>query len=234
MPKTNKYAFVVFVDPDEDAYEVKAHLIDWLTSRHYCAAISPLHDKDVWTAEDVESWIRSQVRLYAGGYQGEQYFSLIDWNADTYQRPKRRAYDKEERRFIEIAAEEVKIPHVGDLKKPHYHVYIKLDYSTTAVAMIQKFSELHVTYFEEVNSERGYLRYLAHLDNPEKARYSVIDCVSLGGVDISPLYSTSEAEKRELYGAIFKLINDYKPYNVFQLVELVKEDYKMLCEVKGL
>lgn len=233
MPKTNKYAFVVFVDPDEDADEVFGNLVDFLTSNHFSAAISPLHDKDVWTPEEVQSWIESQISLYSGGYQGETYMRSIDWNAPFYTRPPRRSWQKQEHRWIEIPEEKVTIPHPDDLKKPHFHVYVRLDYSMTAIQMIEKFAKLKVTYFEPVNSERGYIRYLAHLDNPEKFRYNILDVCTLGGVDISPIFQQTEQDKINMYADLFHLIEKYKPKNVFQLTKLAVEDYKMFCEVKG-
>lgn len=236
MPKTNKYAFVVFVDDDENTeypFLVRAHLVDWLTARHFSAVISPLHSEDVWTAEDVHSWIESQIRLYGGGYKGQAYFSTVDWNAESYMRPERREWDRNEYQWHTLPPERVRIPKVGDKKKAHYHVYVKLDYSCSAVQMIEKFEQLGVHYFEPVNSERAYIRYMCHLDNPDKARYSVEQVISLGGIDISPLYVQSEADRRELVGAIYKLIKERRPYNVYELSQQCFGDWRMLCEVKG-
>jgi len=37
---------------------------------------------------------------------------------------------------------------------------------------------------EYVKSSRGYVRYLAHLDDPDKAQYDRADIVALGGADL--------------------------------------------------
>jgi hypothetical protein len=60
----------------------------------------------------------------------------------------------------------------GSLKKPHYHVVLMFDGPTTqkrANEIIEPFCGTKSA--EYVKSLRGYVRYLIHLDNPEKAQY---------------------------------------------------------------
>lgn len=71
----------------------------------------------------------------------------------------------------------------GEVKKAHYHVLLKFDgkkCTDTVKEICQSFGGVGC---ETVQSFRGYARYLCHLDNPEKAQYSVDDVKSFGGVD---------------------------------------------------
>lgn len=71
----------------------------------------------------------------------------------------------------------------GEPKKPHYHVMLMFEgpkSSAQAKAVIATFGGIGC---EVINSTRGYARYLCHLDNPEKHRYSPSDVQQFGGVD---------------------------------------------------
>lgn len=71
----------------------------------------------------------------------------------------------------------------GEPKKPHYHVLVMFEGPKSqkqARAIFQTFGGVGC---EIVNSERGYARYLLHLDNPEKAKYKREDIISFAGAD---------------------------------------------------
>lgn len=82
----------------------------------------------------------------------------------------------------------------GEDKKAHYHVmamYEGVKSSDQAKAFFTSFGGVGC---EVVNSVRGYARYLCHLDNPEKAQYSVNDIKSFGGADYMHIIGT-QADK---------------------------------------
>lgn len=49
--KTRTYNIIAYTER-----RTRADIVHWLESQHVCAAVSPLHDSDVWTKEDVEQW----------------------------------------------------------------------------------------------------------------------------------------------------------------------------------
>ena len=55
---------------------------------------------------------------------------------------------------------------------------------------------------EYVKSLRGYVRYLIHLDNPEKAQYSPSEIVALNGADLGDLLKLNQFDKYRLIGEI--------------------------------
>ena len=70
----------------------------------------------------------------------------------------------------------------GTLKKPHYHVLLMFDGVKTREQADRIFDQIHGVGREEIQSVRGYARYLTHLDNPEKYQYKEpVRC--LGGAD---------------------------------------------------
>ena len=71
----------------------------------------------------------------------------------------------------------------GEKKKEHYHVLVMFDSVKTREQALEVFIDIGGVGCEVVNSIRGYARYLCHLDNPEKAQYSVDDVKALSGGD---------------------------------------------------
>lgn len=71
----------------------------------------------------------------------------------------------------------------GSHKKDHYHVMLIFD-SVKTVAQAQDIRDsIGGVGWEKVGSQRGYIRYLCHLDNPEKAQYKKEDVKAFGGLD---------------------------------------------------
>lgn len=71
----------------------------------------------------------------------------------------------------------------GTPKKPHWHVLVMFN-SPHTEAQAQELSNLcSGVKVQQVKDVVGMSRYLCHLDNPEKAQYSVSDVVALGGAD---------------------------------------------------
>lgn len=213
MAKSNVNAFVVW---DESMPLVQ--LVDFLTINHYAAVISPLHDKDTYTAEDCKRWRESQELLH-GVY--------IDEHATTWERPTGELRTNELGAVVKVTKTE-RVPQVGDLKKPHRHVLVMLDYSAPLQTWLNNFAPLDIHYMEIVKSKRGYMRYLCHLDNPDKARYLTSDVISLGGVDISCIYEKTQRDADNLEIAILNAIVEHKLSDVTKLQNyLLHESHNM-------
>lgn len=63
----------------------------------------------------------------------------------------------------------------GDLKKPHFHVLLMFTSVKSKEQAQLLFSQVGCVGCEIVSSKVGYARYLCHLDDPEKAKYSTSD-----------------------------------------------------------
>lgn len=71
----------------------------------------------------------------------------------------------------------------GELKKPHWHVMLMFEGKKSVEQAILVFDKIGGVGCDVVQSQRGYARYLCHLDNPEKFQYSSDDVCSFGGAD---------------------------------------------------
>lgn len=140
-------------------------LLSFLDGLHVMCAVSPVHDKDVYTSEDVRKWVDKRI------------------DPDYYQ-------------FISEDLEKVRelAPRVGDRKKPHVHVLLKFDGPKSRESLSElmaPFVSISPTKWEKVEKFGSYLRYLAHLDTPEKHQYSALDVKGFGGLDMSELVKQS-------------------------------------------
>lgn len=213
MPKTNVRGFIIY----EESMPLE-RLIGFLTINHFAAVISPTHDKDTYTKEDVAQWRKSQEELH-GVY--------IPEDAKTWERPTGEQRVNGSGQVVKVT-ETRDVPQVGALKKPHRHVYVMLDYSATLGTWLNLFAPLDIHYLEEIRSKRGYLRYLCHLDNPEKARYNIHDVIQLGGVDITCIYEKTQRDATNLELTILNVITANRCTSVGRLQRILLEEEKNL------
>lgn len=71
----------------------------------------------------------------------------------------------------------------GERKKPHYHVMLMFEGKKSKDQVKVIFDKIGGVGFETVQSQRGYARYLKHLDNPEKHQYTDKEVECFCGAD---------------------------------------------------
>ena len=121
----------------------------------------------------------------------------------------------------------------GEIKKPHYHVMLMIEGVKTKEQVQSVFNSIGGVGCEVVQSVRGYARYLCHLDNPEKHRYSESDVCSLSGADYRSVIGLAS----DKYKALGEMQDFCEQYNVMSFYLLSKyarshrEDwYRILCD----
>lgn len=100
----------------------------------------------------------------------------------------------------------------GNIKKHHYHVIIVSDGPITQKRANEILEPLNGTKSAEyVKSLKGYVRYLAHLDNPEKAQYDPAEIVALNGADLTEMLRPSLSD---VYGMIGEVMSFCEENNI--------------------
>lgn len=118
----------------------------------------------------------------------------------------------------------------GITKKPHYHVIIMTDGPITqkrANDIIAPFGGTQSA--EYVQSLRGYVRYLAHLDerDPNKARYDPTEIIALNGADIENVLKCKPTDDRkQLVGEIMRFCEEHKVFEFSALVHFAVNEQK--------
>ena len=106
----------------------------------------------------------------------------------------------------------------GEPKKAHYHVMLMYDGVKTKEQVSEVFNAINGVGVEVVNTIRGYARYLCHLDDPNKARYSITDVIALSGADYQSLISLPS----DKYAIIREMIRYCKENNILAYSELLE------------
>ena len=110
----------------------------------------------------------------------------------------------------------------GEVKKPHRHGILCFDSLKSYKQVVNLVSQLGVGHAVVCESFRNSLRYLCHLDHPNKALYLVSDIVTFGYADLSALYIKSDIEMDEDLLLIFSYIEQEEIYEFSVLVDFIR------------
>lgn len=110
----------------------------------------------------------------------------------------------------------------GELKKAHYHVMLIFDgVKTTEQAQAIRDAVGGVGW-ERIASQRGYIRYLCHLDNPEKHQYSKQDVKSFGGLNYMSMVSLP-TDVDAMLDDMTRFIDDNKVFSFRQFASYCRD-----------
>lgn len=115
----------------------------------------------------------------------------------------------------------------GSPKKPHYHVMILFD-NSRARSTARRVNLMcgGNGHFEQILSRRGYVRYLCHLDDPDKYQYAPEAVRAFCGADYSK-ESMSVMQRKNLDNDMFcdivKFCKDNHVIAYYQLVDYCME-----------
>lgn len=167
-------------------------LIGFLASLNVPVAVSPVHDKDWYTYEDVRKWIKRR-------FDPDNYEYMPDMTLEE----------------IEDMA-----PKVGDLKKPHIHVLFRMPARRNRqyyTELVSDFMTIPETKWERVDDIDKYTCYLVHLYNEDKFHYPITSVLCLSGFDGSALLDMTDNERENVYDYINEQIHELGLRYYYQL-----------------
>ena len=94
----------------------------------------------------------------------------------------------------------------GSKKKPHYHVVLVFEGKKSFSQIKAIADELKAPIPQKVESLRGMMRYLIHMDNPEKYQYTKDQIESYGGLDYEDYLKSMGTAKRAILRDIAQYI----------------------------
>lgn len=86
----------------------------------------------------------------------------------------------------------------GETKKPHWHIVLAFEGKKSYEQVCDILAPLNCPAPQRCHSLKGAVRYMAHLDNPEKFQYSPFEIVGHGGFDVQSALAPSSAKRYEL------------------------------------
>lgn len=93
-------------------------------------------------------------------------------------------------------------PGTGEKKKDHWHIALSFEGKKSLDQIKSILEGITDVLPIPLNSLRGYVRYMAHLDNPEKYQYPVDQIVGHGGLDVDDLLRLSASARYKIVGKI--------------------------------
>lgn len=118
--------------------------------------------------------------------------------------------DEEHLEWVESPWHDRDVNADGDPKKKHKHILLLFGGVKSYEQVKEITDNLNSPIPQRCHNAKAMVRYMAHLDNPEKAQYSVSDIKAHGGVDLAELLRPSSSERYTLIGDMIKYIKDNK------------------------
>lgn len=160
--------------------------------------------------------INTHIRFCISPYHDQDIWT----ESDILEHPEREEYIKE---------------HIGEKKKPHYHIMFHCDDNTTFKTIKEIVEPLSCAVPNPVVAPDGMYSYFSHEHNPEKHKYDVNDIKHFNGSDPSEyIFNMSIAKTSAMLDElteIFVALKVTKYYEMVQVAAKMKDPrYKHLVQ----
>lgn len=129
-------------------------------------------------------------------------------------------------RWVESPLHDKDVNADGEIKKPHWHILLSSDGPITQTAVQKIIGPLNCSNAQKVGSAKGLVRYMVHLDNPEKYQYSLDEIVGHNGADVASYFELTATNKLVLMKEMISFIyeNNIDNYAEFLMLCIEKSD----------
>lgn len=127
--------------------------------------------------------------------------------------------DEEHIQWVESPVHDKDINANGELKKPHLHILVMYDGVKTFEQIKELTGKLNAPMPQKVASAKGLVRYMSHMDNPEKIQYDKNQIIGHGGSDISELLKPTSSSR---YLLIREMIEFVKTSEIIEICDLIE------------
>ena len=110
--------------------------------------------------------------------------------------------------WVESPLHEFDTNATGEVKKPHWHILLLFGGVKSYDQVVEIVEPFNCPAPQRCHSAKGCVRYMAHLDNPEKFQYNIGDIKAHGGVDLAELLRPSSSERYSLIGEMCSYVRD--------------------------
>lgn len=123
----------------------------------------------------------------------------------------------------------------GEQKKPHWHILLLFEGNKSYEQVKELTDKLHATIPQKCASAKGLVRYMAHLDNPEKVQYDKGAIIGHGGVDVAEYLKPTSSSRYQLIGEMRKWVNESNCVEFCDLFDYAAEEhfddwFPLLCD----
>lgn len=118
-------------------------------------------------------------------------------------------------------------------KKAHYHIILRFQGKKSFKQIKMITDALNQPIPQPVKSIEGAVRYMAHLDSPDKAQYDTNDIEVIGNIDIEKYFKMTDRQKDQMTLDIIIFINENNILELSDLIDYCSENnndwFRHLC-----
>lgn len=123
----------------------------------------------------------------------------------------------------------------GEVKKAHWHLLLMFGGVKSYEQVMECIQPLKCPIPQRCHNAKAMVRYMAHLDNPEKHQYSVAEIKVHGGVDIAELLRPSASERYSLIREMVAFVKDngiteFQDLMDYAALERFDDWFPLLCD----
>lgn len=94
----------------------------------------------------------------------------------------------------------------GTIKKAHWHIMLSADGPVTEKQINDIIKPLNGPIPQRVGSGVGMVRYMCHMDNPEKYQYKMTDIIGHNGADVASYFKMTQTSRLSIMKDIVQYI----------------------------
>lgn len=123
----------------------------------------------------------------------------------------------------------------GEMKKEHIHVLVMFEGKKSYAQIKEITDQLNAPVPQKCASVKGLVRYMAHLDNPEKAQYDKGLIIGHGGANVAEYLKPTSSSRYQLIGEMRKWVNDNNCIEFCDLFDYAAQEhfddwFPLLCD----
>ena len=143
--------------------------------------------------------------------------------------------DEQHIEWIESPLHDKDINATGETKKEHYHLLLMFGGVKSYEQVLEFVKPLNCPIPTKCHNAKALVRYMAHLDNPDKAQYNINNIIAHGGVDIAELLRPSSSERYSIIKDMLEFVKDYSIIGFQDLIDYAYTNhfddwFPLLCD----
>ena len=143
--------------------------------------------------------------------------------------------DEEHIPWIESPLHDKDLNANGEHKKAHWHILLLFEGKKSYKQVSELTDKLNATIPQRTASAKGLVRYMAHLDNPDKVQYDKSKIIGHGGADVAEYLKPTSSSRYQLIREMVEYIKDNEIVEMCELVEYAMSErfedwFPLLCD----
>lgn len=137
--------------------------------------------------------------------------------------------------WVESPLHEWDVNPTGEVKKAHWHVLLMFGGVKSYEQVFEFIAPLNCPIPQRCHNAKSAVRYMAHMDNPDKHQYDPREIVAHGGVDLAELLRPSASERYEIIRDMLRWcrengIAEFQDLMDYAAVERPDDWFPALCD----